>query len=313
VFTIESDSSSDVGIYDVTVAGTNSTFDLMNGAEMTFSITINHHCEPPTSVSPSVLTGKSYQIGGAALQINFEPFAVVPSLCGAGLQYSVALDGALEPYFAEDFVANTFTADIASGVSLTAKAYDIVVTATTANSAAISGATMTFTVTIVDECEPPTSVTPSVITGQSYQIGGTALQIPFEPFAVVPSLCGAGLQYSVELDGALEPYFAEDFVANTFTVDIASGVSLTATAYDIVVTATTANSAAISGATMTFTVIVCVYPKYYNTDESRCACPVAMNENAAGECITCDPLTSSWDATDKLCQCHKHYEMNTDG
>ena len=95
-----------------------------------------------------------------------------PTTCTLG--YDVVVPAAITSYVTVDAAARTLKVNIAD-TSLTSLAgdYSITINPKTSTGTAITGKTLTVTLTIkeADTCEPPTSVTVPTLAAQSYYIG----------------------------------------------------------------------------------------------------------------------------------------------
>lgn len=82
-----------------------------------------------------------------------------------------------------------------------------------------------FTVTIIDPCDEPVSVTPSVLTDQEYTIIETELDYIVPPYTVDPSWCAISYSYTVTaIDG--DSALSFDDVTPKFTFDYQTDTAL---------------------------------------------------------------------------------------
>jgi len=152
--------------------------------------------KPQSNPSPYAYTGNNLLIG-------ITPFSITPADCKINYTLeSVVLDGATPgldtPIPLSAFVYNeatkkfTFNAD-SSKYTDSVNPYppgDYILTIRgTVDLAPSFTETETITLTIPDLCDPPLSITPSLVTNQVYTISDTPYTYTVSPFSVIPTFC----------------------------------------------------------------------------------------------------------------------------
>ena len=139
---------------------------------------------------PDQETGLQDAFTGADIVFELNPFEVTPSSCEVEYE-CVSISGSLScvDFNADEELVFTATGADYQNNNLVPGINTVTVSGTVKNSSPTVSKEFTFTIELIDPCDPPTSLTAATLVDQTYEIAATAEEYEHGAFVVDPDYC----------------------------------------------------------------------------------------------------------------------------